>query len=114
MANPLQALTSAALKEAAVIKEQIEHLGNRLVQILGGDDSEPTKGRRTVSAQTRAKMRAAQRARRARLGGESTETSSASPAKRRKRKTMSAEARAKIAAAQRRRWAERRRAGGRA
>jgi hypothetical protein len=88
------------LKQALKVSQQIEKLQTKLKRILGGDISlSHSGGRRTMSAATRKKIAAAQKARWAKLSGK--------PAKR----TMSAVARAKIALAAKRRWKEAKAAG---
>lgn len=94
--------TTAVLKQAVQIREEIESLQEKLHGLLGGTPSTTTKkkvgrpaGKRTISPEHRAKLAAAQKARWAKAK---------SPVAK-KRKTMSAEARAKIAAAQKARWA---------
>jgi hypothetical protein len=109
------------LEKAINIRKQIEALKSTLADIVGsstpavhqilqGNGGMPIpfrkskdgrKGKRSAAA--RAKMAAAQKARWAKIRGESTPAAS-SPKK--KRRTMSPEARAKIAAAQRARWAK--------
>lgn len=127
----MSSLSVTVLKEAIQIKEQIEKLETRLAQLLGskGEAKATVKpGRKTVSAATKAKMRAAQQARWAKLKGPSPKTNSKrvsseargntaaagkgkvsapskAPAKR--RGTLSPEGRAKLAAAMKARWAAR-------
>ena len=59
-------LTTAQLKQAVSIREQIESLQEKLDTLLGGTaptTSGPTKGKRVMSAATKRKMAAAQQAR---------------------------------------------------
>ena len=71
MANPLTNLSVAQLKSAVTIKERIQKLEKKLAAIIGAPDSAPAqgkvrRGRRrgwTMSAEARAKIAAAQRAR---------------------------------------------------
>ena len=113
MSHFLQTVSAAALREAAELKDQIEELTSKLGRILDGTGSQ-SKGKKAktrsgrFSVETLAKMRAAQRARWAKIESVATEITKAP--KRRKRRKMSPEARAKIAEAQRRRWAARKKA----
>ncbi len=61
-------LTSAQLRRAANLKEKIARLEKELASILGSGspDAAPVK-KRTMSAATKKKMRAAQQARRAKI-----------------------------------------------
>jgi len=73
----ITSLSAQQLRQAADLKEQIEGLEQQLNSILGGEGSAPVttepavvpepantkKGKRTFSAESRAKMAAAQRAR---------------------------------------------------
>jgi len=110
------------LEEALSIRKQIASLQNKLGALFGGAEprvsgsstpSKPTPfGKR--SEEVRAKMAAAQKARWAKIRGESGNAgskqaaSSATPTSSKKngRRTMSPEARERIAAAQRARWAK--------
>jgi hypothetical protein len=87
---------------------------NRAIEALGGDlgkaiirltkagtHGKRPKSRRTMSAEARARIAAAQKARWARARGQS-----GAMGKPRKKFTMSPEAKAKIAAAQKARWAK--------
>jgi hypothetical protein len=92
-------ITPKQLRRAADLKERIDALQDELNEILGSEVSTPTANvekpkRRKFSAATKAKMRAAQRARWAKLRGTAPE---AGPVKRRKRK-MSARGLANIRA----------------
>ena len=116
--------TIAQLKQAITIAEQIEKLQTELAGLVGGSSSTASilksasvsplkkKGKRTMSPETIAKMRAAQQARWAKKKGTSGTAAAAAAPKakatgtRKKRKTMSLEARAKIAAAAKARWAK--------
>jgi len=113
-------LTSAQLRRAADIQEQIEVLNGQLAVILNGNGaanalkipsalgSEPVKTRKKykLSAEGRAKKVAAQKARwaKAKVSPEPSENTEAGPKK--KRKKMSAASKAKIAAAAKARWAK--------
>ena len=105
-------ITPTQLRKAADIQEEIESLQEELGQLLGGETSAPaqtTDARRKYkfSAAARAKMRAAQKARWAKIKGTAP---SAKPAKRAKRK-MSAAAKAKMAVLMNARWAKAKKAG---
>jgi hypothetical protein len=97
-------LTPAQLRHAADLKEKIESLQHELSRLHVSTDgavstAAPAKrARRKISAAGIARIRAAQKARWAKVKG------AAKPGKRGPRK-MSAAARAKIAAAARARWA---------
>jgi hypothetical protein len=101
-------LTPAQLRHAANLKEKIESLQHELSHLHGAptvaaSTAAPAKrARRKISAAGIARIRAAQKARWARVKG--TAAPAAKPGKRGRRK-MSAAARAKIAAAARARWA---------
>jgi hypothetical protein len=125
------------LKRAVTIAEEIDRLQSRLSNLLGGQGSAQVgrsssskaqggeaassgSGKRTVSAATRAKMIAAQRARwekaKGNQGGETSAKAGSDDRRtgaRRKRGSgsISAEARARMAEAARRRWAAAKRAG---
>jgi hypothetical protein len=101
-------LTPTQLRKAANIQEKIQKLQKELGQLLGGEVSttaEPTEGpkRRKVSAAGRARMKAAQLARWAKIKGTAPE---AKPAKKAKRKMTPA-----WKAALERAWAARRAKG---
>ena len=99
-----QDLTTAQLRQILQLREQIETAQQKLDALLGGAAPKKKKvGKRTMSAATIAKMRAAQQARWAHL--------KAAPVKKAvfvktssKKKVMSPEAKAKIAAAMKARW----------
>ena len=103
-------LSTAQLRSALQIKEQIESLEQQLTSLLSGqivNRKSPIvhggrRGRRTMSPAARARIAAAQRARWAKLKRNSS-SSAAAPRKRRK---MSPAGRAAIAAAARARWAK--------
>ena len=111
----LSSLTSVQLKRAADLQEQIEALNRQLAALLGGTDSAPApaaesapeaKPARKKSKFTPAglaRLRAAQKARWARVHAAAAMT--AKPEKKARRK-MSPAARAKIAAGARARWAK--------
>jgi hypothetical protein len=98
-------LTPAQLRHAADLKEKIEALQNELDHLHGASGaaaSSMASGKRKISAAGIARIRAAQKARWAKVKGASGD---AKPAKRGPRK-MSPSARARIAAAARARWAK--------
>ena len=97
--------TPTQLRKAADIKERIDVLQSELNAILGGEVPNPAQDeapkRRKVSAAGKARMRAAQLARWAKIKG--TASTTAAPKKNGK---MSAAGRAAIRAAQIARWAK--------
>src|ERR1044071_3457479 len=103
----LLSLTTTQLKRAIGIKDKIAKLEGQLASILGStSNSAPQKQtRRPMSAASRAKIAAAQKARWAKAKGKS---SAKAPAKKR---TMSVAAKAKIGAAAKARWAKIKAAG---
>jgi hypothetical protein len=93
-------ITPAQLRKAADIQEKIQSLQNELTEILGGDVSTPAEAteapkKRKFSAYIRAKMRAAQQARWAKIKGTAPE---AEPANKPKKRKMSAQGLANIRA----------------
>ena len=111
--NLITGLSPKALRKAADLQEKLLLLQEELGQLLGGGVSAPAQTTETpkkkwkFSAASRAKMRAAQKARWAKIKGT---TSSATPEQKPKRK-MSAAGRAAISAAAKARWAKARKAG---
>ena len=108
----LKDLSTSQLRQALDLSEQIDSLQQRLQSLLGGADMSaqpeagaPTKTRKGMSAATKAKMRAAQQARWAKIKG--TATTAAEPAKTSKKRGLTAEGRARLAAAMKARWAAR-------
>ena len=102
-------LTTAQLKQAVQIREQIESLQAKLNALLGGAAPIKTKvgratGKRTLSAATKKKMAAAQQARWASIKGKASPKKPAPAKASPKKKVMSPEAKAKIAAAMKARW----------
>lgn len=95
-------ITPKALRKAANIQEKIQSLQEQLSQILGGEVPTPVqateepKKRRKFSAATKARMKAAQKARWAKIKGTAPEIP-AQPAPKKKRK-FSAQALANIRA----------------
>jgi hypothetical protein len=105
-------ITPTQLRKAADLQEKIQLLQRELGQLLGGSDAAETAEseapkKRKFSAAAKAKMRAAQRARWAKIRGTAPE---AKPAKRAKRK-FSAAGLAAISAAAKARWAKAKKAG---
>jgi hypothetical protein len=109
------------LKRALAIAEQIQKLEAEFARIVGGTSSvasepkavkaSPTKrkGRRTMSAEARQKIAAAQRARWAKSKGSSAATAKAAPSpKTKKKRKLSPEGRARIVAALKARHAAKR------
>ena len=97
--NSITNLTPQQLRRAAAVKEKIDSLQTQLNRLLGGGGQGTTRragGKRRMSAASIAKIRAAAKARWARIKGR---RSAARP----KRK-MSAAARARLAEIARARW----------
>ncbi len=115
----LNDLSTSQLRQALDLSEPIDSLQQRLQSLLGGASSpapaekEPgTKTRKGMSPATRAKMRAAQQARWAKVRGSSPEAeapaaTAAPAAKSKKGRGLTAEGRARLAAAMKARWAAR-------
>jgi hypothetical protein len=121
--------TLSQLKEAVAIAEQIDKLQSELASILDGAGfagaaakAVPAPavktGKRIFSAESRAKMAAAQAARWAKTKGPSTDAATAvapetsvAPKATKAKRVMSSEGRARIAAAQRARHAAKRKNG---
>jgi len=103
----LLSLSSAQLKRAAAIKDQIEGLNHELAGLLGASASatKPAKASKKggMSPAGRARVAAAQRARWAKINA--AKPAAKAPAKK-KKFTMSAAAKAKISAAAKARWAK--------
>ena len=112
-------LSTEQLREALQISVQIDALQQKLKALLGGTvtiasvapvaPAATGKTRRVMSPATRAKMRAAQQARRAKMIVAAAPTPA--PAKTTKKRGLTPEGRAKLAAAMKARWAARK-AGG--
>ena len=109
------------LKRAIAISEQIQKLEAELASVLGSSAKasapakvaavavKPGRRKRGLSAEGRARIAAAQKARWAKTKGDSgAEASAEAPkaGKRRKKRNLSPEARARIVAAVKRRWAK--------
>jgi hypothetical protein len=89
-------------KERDHVQQQLTRLNSALAAFAGVYRGRTgTKPRRKLSAQGRARIAAAQKARWVRVKGQQKVVSIAKP-----KRTMSASARRKIAAAQRKRWAK--------
>jgi hypothetical protein len=110
-------LSTTQLRHALVLSEQIDSLQQKLKSLLGGAEpaskaaapapATSTRTRKGMSPATRAKMRAAQQARWAKVKGTPEESAKpATPAKKTKR-GLTPEGRAKLAAAMKARWAAR-------
>jgi hypothetical protein len=112
-------LTSEQLRRAADIKEEIESLNKQLNGLLGASSPAPTNGaakpaqKRKMSAAGLASLRAAQKARWAKIKaakGNQPAAAAAAPKTaaipEKKKFKMSAAAKAKIAAAAKARWAK--------
>lgn len=94
------ALQNALLNEKAEIEARLKEIS----QVIGqGASPATTGGRRKFSEATKAKMRAAQQARWAKIKGKSGKPAAAMPKKKRR---MSAAGRAAIVAAAKARWAK--------
>lgn len=100
-------LSISQLKRAAGIKEQIEKLNKKLVNILGAQAKSRTapKKQRTMGAAVRKRIAAAQKARWAKIHGAKPSTRSVKPAATTKKKTMSAAAKAKLSKKLKAYWA---------
>jgi hypothetical protein len=111
-------LSTSQLRQALDLSEQIDSLQEKLKSLLGGampaakataTPAAETRTRKGMSPATRAKMRAAQQARWAKIKGPAEEGAKpviAAPAKKAKR-GLTPEGRAKLAAAMKARWAAR-------
>lgn len=112
--SSIHQLTAAQLRKAANLKDQIASLEKQLVELLplgGSGSGMPTPIKtvkpagKKISAAGIAKIRAAQKARWAKVKASKTENVSEAKVAAKKR-TMSAAAKAKIAAAAKARWAK--------
>src|SRR5882724_2393328 len=104
-------LSSRDLHRAANLKERIDDLQEQLNALLGAaaatESAPPARKKRRMSAAGRARIRAAAKARWARIRGESG--AAAAPAK--KKRKMSAAGRARLAALAKERWRKAKAAG---
>jgi hypothetical protein len=100
-------LTIDQLKRATAIKERIEDLNKELRNILGASAQATAAAnkKRSMSASTKRKIAAAQRARWMNLRRAKPSTGSVKPAARAKKKTFSAATRAKLSAKLKAFWA---------
>jgi hypothetical protein len=108
--NAITTLSPAELRKAANIQEKIQELQKKLNQILGTTvESIPSEApkitKRKMSAAGRAAIRAAQKARWAKI-----KAKTAKPVKK-ARKKMSAAAKARLSALAKARWAKAKKAG---
>lgn len=113
MSNQISSLSTAQLRRAADLQEKIEALNEELASILGISAPAPAKAptkKGGMSAAGRARIAAAQKARRAKAKAVKPVVKPAVKAPAKKR-SMSAAARAKIAAAAKARWAKVKAAG---
>jgi hypothetical protein len=110
--NPLD-LTVNQLKRAVVIKERIEALNRELRAILGASSNPQTIGTKnsSMSAATKKKIAAAQRARWETRRRVSSATPSANPAAKAKKTTVSPATKAKLSAKLKAYWAAKKKAG---
>jgi hypothetical protein len=101
----LSGIVKQLKNERNLVQQQLTRLNSALAAFAGVYKGRTgTKARRKLSAQGRARIAAAQRARWAKVKGQQKIVSIAKP-----KRAMSASARRKIAAAQRARWAKVRR-----
>ena len=86
--EPITSLSPTQLRRAADLQEKIQDLQKQLNDILGTTESTPTEApkKRKFSAATRAKMKAAQKARWAAIKGDKAEKPE-KPAKRKRKLT---------------------------
>jgi hypothetical protein len=110
--NNLLSLTSAQLKHAANLKDQISKLEKELASILGATAT-PAPKKSKMSTAARAKISAAAKARWAKIKGAKPAAKSVKPAAKApaKKRTMSAAAKAKLSALAKARWAKIKKAG---
>jgi hypothetical protein len=110
-------ISTVQLRQALQLREEIDSLQTKLDILLGKAAAtpapkkkaaaSPTRGKRTMSPEARARIGAAAKARWARLRGSSNGTTKETAAPKKKR-GITPEGRAKIAAAMKARWAARR------
>ncbi len=103
----LSDLTINQLKRAAAIKERIEALNKELRSILGvsAKSGAAPRKKRTMSAATKRKIAAAQKARWVNLRRANPATQSVTPAVKAKKKTVSPATKAKLSAKLKAYWA---------
>jgi hypothetical protein len=115
--NNLLSLSSSQLKQAADIKDQIEALNQKLAALIGASTSPVAEApvrvgkTRKFSAAGLARLRAAQKARWAKVKAQKPEAAPAKNGKPAKKRKMSAAAKAAISAAAKARWAKAKAAG---
>ena len=120
----IQEFSTAQLRQALHLREQIESLQAKLNDLLWrqrrGDFGQSqnrrppgTKGKRTMSSEAREKIRAAQQARWAKVRAKSApaKATATAKAKPKARGGLTTEGRAKLAAAMKARWAARKKGG---
>lgn len=108
MLNSINSLTLSELKRLVALKEQIEELTGELNSL--GHAPSPAKsakrrGKRRMSAATRARLSAGAKARWAKRRSKKG-SAKAAPSTKAKKRTMSAATKAKLAAVARARWAK--------
>jgi hypothetical protein len=104
--NPITTLSAHQLRQAADLTERIQELQAKLGKILGGEvQAAQAPGRKKISAAGIARIKAAQKARWAKI-----KAKAAKPVKKAKRR-MSAAGRAALRAAAKARWAKVKAAG---
>jgi len=108
----ITSLTPSQLRQAASLKEKIETLQKQLAHLAGGTGAatraaspagKPVKTKKKISAAGIARIRAAQKARWAKI---KAKAHTAKAPSKKVRRPLSAEARAKMAAAAKARWAK--------
>lgn len=110
--NNISALTPKQLRQAAKITERIQKLQKELNSILGESATETTTAKpakRKMSAAGKAAIRAAVKARWAKVAAEKAGKSSTAESK--SKRKISAAAKAKMSAAAKERWAKRKAEG---
>lgn len=110
----LLSLTSSQLNRAAQLKDQITALEKQLTAILGGSAAHVAAGqsaKKVISPAGIAKIRAAQKARWAKINAGKPAVKAAAKPAGAKKHTMSAAGRARIAEAAKARWAKVKAAG---
>lgn len=107
--------TTSQLEEAIAIRKEIERLQQRLMAVLNAEPVTPTptgsKKTGGMSAASRAKIAAAQKARWAKVKAGKSVASKPAVKTAKGKRTMSAATRMKIAAAAKKRWAKTKAAG---
>jgi hypothetical protein len=121
MTNTLSNISTAQLRQAVEIREQIDRLEAELVTILNGETPSPgrtpsipvqrTGKKAGMSAEGRARIVAAQKARWANFHTQKSGGKASIPPTTKPKRKMSSAARARIAAAAKARWAKAKAAG---